>query len=265
MEYRSAFKDSEIQDGILFDLVSGTLRAFIRCGQPLSNATFAAVDEVETFLANHPSWIDVTDQFVAGLIKEMDDVLQCQSENGYFWAGEAKNISGIQYPIGRFDFNDPFHPGDRARFLQQLADAPANLRAAVASLSDEQLDTPYRPNGWTVRQLVNHLADASINWYIRVKLAATEDLPTTSPYSEQLWAELPDARTGSIEPSLRIFEGITTRWCRFLGSLQPSDWEREFLTSELGTRSIEEILRSEAWHARHHTAQITELRQRMGW
>src|ERR1700685_2084965 len=107
----------------------------------------------------------------------------------------------VRYPVGRFDFRDPFRSEDRPLFLAQLAEAPAKLRAAVAGLSDGQLDTPYRLGGWTVRQVVHHLADAQVNWYIRTKLALTEDEPLIKPYDEVLWAETPDARMGPIEPS----------------------------------------------------------------
>jgi uncharacterized damage-inducible protein DinB len=171
----------------------------------------------------------------------------------------------IRYPVGRFDFRDPFRPEDRPLFLAQLAAAPANLRAAVAGLSDRQLDTPYRLGGWTVRQVVHHLADAQVNWYIRPKLAVTEDLPVTKAYAEQLWAELADARTAPVEPSLQMYEGVTERWCRFLESLAPGDWSRRFTNAEWGTLTVEDTLRGMAWHARHHTAHITELRKRMAW
>lgn len=168
----------------------------------------------------------------------------------------------IRYPVGRFNFSDPFRSEDRPLLLAQLAEAPSKLRAAVAGLSEVQLDTPYRPGGWTVRQVVHHLADAQVNWYIRPKLAVTEDVPTTKPYAEQLWAELADARYGPIEPSLRIFEGVTARWCRFLDSLGPAEWFRKFTNPEWGTLTVEDTLRGMAWHAHHHTAHITELRKR---
>ena len=171
----------------------------------------------------------------------------------------------VRYPVGRFDFKDPFRSEDRPLFLAQLASAPANLRAAVAGLSDGQLDTTYRPGGWTVRQVVHHLADAQVNWYIRAKLAVTEYLPATKPYAEQLWAELADARSGPVEPSLHMFGGVTARWCRFLESLAPDDWVRKFSNPEWGTLTVEDTVRSMAWHSRHHTAHITELRNRMGW
>jgi uncharacterized damage-inducible protein DinB len=171
----------------------------------------------------------------------------------------------LRYPIGRFSFSDPFRSEDRPLLLAQLAEAPLKLRAAVAGLSDVQLDTPYRPGGWTVRQVVHHLADAHVNWYIRPKLAVTEDLPDTKPYAEQLWAELADARYCPIEPSLRMFEGVTARWCRFCESLESGQWSRKFTHKEWGTLTVEDTLRSMAWHVRHHTAHITELRTREGW
>lgn len=171
----------------------------------------------------------------------------------------------VRYPVGPFKFSDPFRSEDRPLFLSQLAEAPAKLRAAVAGLSDAQLDTPYRAGGWTLRQVVHHLADAQVNWYIRPKLAVTEDLPVTKPYAEQLWAELPDGRTGSVEPSLQMYEGVTARWSRFYESLAPDDWSRRFTNPEWGTLTVEDVLRGMAWHSRHHTAHITECRKRMGW
>lgn len=171
----------------------------------------------------------------------------------------------VRYPVGRFQFSDPFNPGDRPVWLAQLAEAPAKLRAAVEGLDDAQLDTPYREGGWTLRQVVHHLADAHLNWYIRPKLAVTEDLPMTKTYPEQAWAELADARTAPVEASLRIFEGVTERWCIFFGSLQPSDWSRRFQNSEWGTLCVEDVLRAMAWHVRHHTGHITGMRRRKGW
>ncbi len=171
----------------------------------------------------------------------------------------------IRYPVGRFDFKAAYDPADRPLWLAQLAEAPAKLRAAVEGLSDSQLDTPYREGGWTLRQVVHHLADAQMNWYIRPKLAVTEDLPMTKTYAEQLWSELADARTAPVEPSLRIFEGVTERWVIFFRSLGPDDWWRRFQNSEWGTLTVEDVLRAMAWHSRHHTAHITRMRDRMGW
>jgi uncharacterized damage-inducible protein DinB len=171
----------------------------------------------------------------------------------------------VRYPIGRFDFKAPFRSEDRQSWCGQLAEAPANLAAAVGGLSDQQLDTAYRPGGWTVRQVVHHIADAQANWYIRVKLALTEAKPITKTYAEQQWSELADARLGPIEPSLQMFQGVTERWCRLLESLSPSDWLREYANPEWGTLTVEDTVRGMAWHTRHHTAHITELRNRMGW
>jgi hypothetical protein len=171
----------------------------------------------------------------------------------------------LRYPIGSFEFGLPVSPKDRPLYLAQLAEAPAKLRAAVSGLSDAQLDTPYRREGWTVRQVVHHLADAHVNWYIRAKLAVTEDEPTIKPYAEQLWAKLPDGRKIRVEPSLGMFEGVHERWCLFYSVLAPADWSRRFMHPEWGFLTVEDVLRSMAWHSRHHTAHITGLRGRMGW
>jgi uncharacterized damage-inducible protein DinB len=157
----------------------------------------------------------------------------------------------LRYPIGPFEFGLPVSPEDRPLHLAQLADAPAKLRAAVAGLSDSQLDTPYRPEGWTVRQVVHHLADAHVNWYIR--------------HDESLWAELPDARTGPIEPSLMMFEGVSARWVLFFKSLAPEEWSRTFMHPERGLLTVDNVLFGMAWHSRHHTAHISGLHTRMGW
>ena len=171
----------------------------------------------------------------------------------------------MRYPIGRFSFKDRYRTEDRPLLLAQLSAAPANLRAAVAGLSDSQLDTAYRPGGWTVRQVVHHLADAQVNWYIRAKLAVTEELPVTKPYPEQRWAELADARRAPVEFSLQMFEGVTARWSQFFESLAPADWSRAYTNPEWGQLTVEDTLRGMAWHTRHHTAHITELRSRMCW
>jgi hypothetical protein len=171
----------------------------------------------------------------------------------------------LRYPIGPFEFGLPFSAHERSLFLAQVAEAPANLRAAIAGLSDAQLDTTYRPGGWTVRQVVHHLPDSHLNWYVRAKLALTEDEPTIQPFSENLWAELPDSRGGAIEPSLKILEGIHARTVLFFESLAPQDWTRKFFHPERGVLIIQDILPEFSWHFRHHTAHITEMRRRMSW
>jgi hypothetical protein len=171
----------------------------------------------------------------------------------------------LRYPIGPFEFGLPFSRPERSLFLAQVAEAPAKLRAAIAGLSDAQLDTPYRSGGWTVRQVVHHLPDSHLNWYVRAKLALTEREPAIRPFSENLWAELPDGRGGAIEPSLKILEGIHARTVLFFESLAPLNWTRKFFHPERGVLTIQDILPALAWHSRHHTAHITELRRRMSW
>ncbi len=169
-----------------------------------------------------------------------------------------------RYPIGEHKRKDSITEHERLQLIQQIADAPANLRAAVRGLTETQLDTPYREGGWTVRQVVHHLPDSHLNAYVRCKLAMTENRPTIKPYEQQLWAELPDAKTGPVEPSLSLLESLHTRWVSFLQSLQPSDFARTLLHPESGVMSLDAVLQLYAWHGRHHTAQITSLKERMG-
>jgi uncharacterized damage-inducible protein DinB len=173
-------------------------------------------------------------------------------------------MDDLRYPIGPFDLGKVLEV-DRDVCLCQLAEAPGLLRAAVEGLTPAQLDTPYRPGGWTVRQVVHHLADAHMNWYARTKLAITELEPTIKPYDESRWAELEDARTASMELSLTLFDSLHTRWVQFFHSLAEADWSRKFNHPERGMMSVAEVLPIMAWHARHHTAHITGLRERMGW
>jgi uncharacterized damage-inducible protein DinB len=139
------------------------------------------------------------------------------------------------------------------------------VRAAVAGLSDTQLDTPYRPGGWTVRQVVHHLADAQMNWYLRTRLALTEFEPLVKPFEEARWADLADARSGPVEPSLLLCDAICARWVALFESLSRAEWTRRMLHPERGEFTLDQVLPMHAWHTRHHTAQITELRRRMGW
>jgi len=171
----------------------------------------------------------------------------------------------IRYPIGPLEVETPVTPERRREYLAQMTAAPGLLRAAVQSLSDPQLDTPYRPGGWTVRQVVHHLADATLNWYVRTKLTMTEDNPTIKPFAEAPWAELADAREGPVDSSLMLIDGVHTRWMQFFESLGPADWARRFHHPERGPLTMDVTLGTMAWHARHHTAHITELRKRMGW
>ncbi|MGB7761698.1 MAG: putative metal-dependent hydrolase [Bryobacteraceae bacterium] len=174
-------------------------------------------------------------------------------------------MTDLRYPIGPFEPGPPVNEEWRRQLVQELAGSPARLRAAVAGLSGDRLDTPYRPGGWTVRQVVHHLADAQMNWYVRTRLALTEFEPIVKPFDEVLWAELADARSGPVEPSLLLCDAVCARWVALFESLSRAEWTRRMLHPERGTFVLNRVLPMHVWHARHHTAQITALRQRMGW
>jgi hypothetical protein len=146
-----------------------------------------------------------------------------------------------------------------------IAELPARLRDAIEGLDDRQLDTAYRPEGWTVRQVVHHLADSHVHSYLRTRFALTQNEPTIMAYDENLWAGLKDARSGPAEPSLLLLEGLHTRWCQLLESMSEADWSRKFVHPERGVVVLNVNIPLYAWHGRHHTAHITELRKRMGW
>lgn len=167
----------------------------------------------------------------------------------------------LRYPIGRFN---AAAEGSRADQIETLRQLPANLRQAIAGLSDSQLDTPYRDGGWTIRQVVHHYADSHANSYIRVKLALTEDAPVITAYDEAAWALLPDSRL-PVEVSLPLVEAIHARLVALLESMTDADYERTFVHPERGTVTLANNLAIYAWHSRHHVAHITRLRDRMGW
>ena len=170
-----------------------------------------------------------------------------------------------RYPIGKFHFDGPPSEEQRAIFINDIEQAPAALHAAVKGLTLEQLDTPYREGGWTVRQVAHHVPDSHINAYVRFKLALTEDEPTIKPYAEDRWAQLTDTQSTPVEVSLALLESLHTRWVTLLRSLRPEDWKRTFRHPELGLVSLEKNLAIYSWHGRHHVAHVTELRKRMGW
>jgi len=174
-------------------------------------------------------------------------------------------MNDLRYPVGEFRFPDLVSAEDLVLFIRQIAQAPADLRRAVAGLTDAQLDTPYRPGGWTVRQLAHHVPDSHINSYTRFRLALTEQEPVIKPYDEKRWAELPDSRTLPVEMSLALLENLHARWVALLRSLSEADWKRCFRHPELGLVSLENNAALYAWHGRHHVAHITALRSRMGW
>jgi len=172
----------------------------------------------------------------------------------------------LRYPIGTFSFEGEATDAQRRRWIEEIDKAPAALRAGVAGLTPDQMDTPYRPNGWTVRQVVHHLPDSHLNAYVRFKLALTEDEPTIKPYDEARWAELADTRTVSPDVSLTLLESLHERWVALLQSMTPKEFRRTFHHPEQGrSLTLEEVLAMYAWHGRHHVAHITSLRTREGW
>ena len=174
-------------------------------------------------------------------------------------------MEDLQYPIGKFKWAGSASEEQLRQWVDEIAAAPAHLRAAVHGLSPQQIDTLYRPGGWTVRQLVHHVPDSHLNSYMRFRLALTEQEPTIKPYDQERWAELPDSRTAPVEVSLSLLESLHERWVVLLRALTPADWKRSFRHPELGVVNLEGTAALYAWHGRHHVAHITSLRQRMGW
>jgi uncharacterized damage-inducible protein DinB len=170
----------------------------------------------------------------------------------------------LRYPIGRFRPPAANTADSRSAQIETLRLLPERLRAAVSGLSQAQLDTPYREGGWTVRQLVHHVADSHANSLIRFKLALTEDWPTIKPYDEKAWAALPDSRQ-AIDGSLVFIDALHARWVGLLKLLGEPDFERGFVHPENGRQPLTLALAAYAWHSLHHTAHITALREREGW
>ncbi len=175
------------------------------------------------------------------------------------------NITALQYPIGKFSFKDDMTPDKRNNCILDIESTPAKLREAVKGLTDEQLDTPYRSEGWTVRQVIHHIADSHINAYVRMKLALTETEPTIGTYEEKEWAKLYDVFQTPIEVSLNLLESLHKRWVVLLKSLTEADCKRNFIHPESGLKTVDWLIALYAWHGNHHTAHITSLRKRMLW
>ena len=170
-----------------------------------------------------------------------------------------------RYPIGKFSFDGTLTPDQKKQYLQDIEETPTRLRAAVRGLSDQQVNTPYRDGGWTVRQLTHHVPDSHMNAYIRFKLALTEDEPTIRPYMEDRWAELPESKQAPVELSLALLDSLHQRWTMVLKNISETDWKRNLRHPEMGLLSLEKTLALYAWHGRHHTAHVTALREKMGW
>ena len=171
----------------------------------------------------------------------------------------------LRYPVGKYHRPDAYTEASRAASIATIAALPATLKKALAGLSKTQLDTPYREGGWTVRQVVHHLADSHVNAYIRTRFTLTSEKPTIMPYPEHVWAELADARSGPVETSLALLEGLHARWTALLTSRKPGDFARAFVHPEHGERTLDWMVDMYAWHCRHHVAHITDLRKSKGW
>jgi uncharacterized damage-inducible protein DinB len=171
----------------------------------------------------------------------------------------------LRYPIGKFEYKGESTPEQRSQWIRNISETPAKLREAVRNLNEEQLQTSYRPGGWTVRQVAHHLPDSHMNSFTRFRLALTEEEPTIRPYFEDRWAELADSRNAPIEFSLDLLEALHKRWIFLLESFTDADFRRTFRHPDLGLMTLDKNLALYSWHGRHHVAQITSLRKRMGW
>ncbi|MGO9863941.1 MAG: YfiT family bacillithiol transferase [Terriglobales bacterium] len=174
-------------------------------------------------------------------------------------------MSDPRYPIGKFSFSGPLTEEQRQQCLTDIEQAPDRLRTSLHGLSNQQLDTPYRDGGWTLRQVAHHIADSHMNSYVRFKLALTEDDPTIKTYMENLWAELPEAKHAPIDVSLALVDSLHQRWILMLRGFTEAEWKRTFRHPEMGPMTLEKTLALYAWHGRHHVAHITSLRKQMGW
>lgn len=175
-------------------------------------------------------------------------------------------LDHLKFPIGKFSHPGMYSVSLLNSFINDIAVFPQQLKHEVTHLSDEQLDTAYRPDGWSIRQVVHHCADSHINSYTRFKLTLTETTPVIKPYWEDRWAELNDSRSMPISPSIQLLEGLHTRWTVLLRSLSAEDYERSFIHPEHGKEiSLWENVATYSWHGKHHLAHITHLKQRLAW
>ena len=174
-------------------------------------------------------------------------------------------VQDLSYPIGKFAHSGVQTKDQRGAAIARIEKTPAQLRAAVLGLSAEQLDTPYRPGGWTVRQVAHHVPDSHMNAFIRTKLALTENEPTIKPYDEKAWAGLADVPATPIETSLALLEAVHERWVYILRAMADADFARTFRHPEHGVRTLDWMIALYAWHGPHHVAHITALRERKGW
>jgi hypothetical protein len=174
------------------------------------------------------------------------------------------STADLRYPIGEFTLPASMTPASRSDAIEAIAALPERMRAAVNGLSESQLDTPYRPGGWTVRQVVHHVPDSHLNAYIRLKLAITENNPTIKPYDQEAFAQLPDQRL-PIDVSLSMLDSLHARWTTVLRALAPDQFARPLVHPEIGQITVDYLVHHYAWHSRHHVAHITRLRERERW
>jgi hypothetical protein len=175
-------------------------------------------------------------------------------------------MTDLQYPIGKFALQGEVTPSRLEGWITEIAEAPAQLRSAIHGLTEQQFDTPYRPEGWTVRQVLHHVPDSHLNAYVRFKLALTEDNPTIKPYEEARWAELPDTNGTQVGVSLMLLEALHRRWVILLRAMTEEQWARTYFHPEQQkSLRLDRILAMYAWHGKHHVAHINSLRERMGW
>ncbi len=170
----------------------------------------------------------------------------------------------LSFPIGKYEKVREITPEQRKQFIREIAELPNNLREMVKNMSEEQIDSPYRPAGWTVRQVVHHVGDSHLNSFIRFKLSLTEDNPTIRPYAEDLWAETAEYKM-PVDVSLNLIDSIHRRWVALLESMSDEDFARTLNHPETGVWTLENLLGIYVWHGKHHTAHINNLKKRNGW
>ncbi len=176
------------------------------------------------------------------------------------------DIEKLKYPVGKFQMPKEMTPALRQNYLDDLATLPEKLEATISSLNDSQLDTPYRPGGWTVRQVVHHFADSHINAFCRIKLVLTEESPTIKPYHEGLWAEMSDYASMPVSQSISILHGLHKRMVHILSNLNEAELEKYYVHPEYGkTFTLDTVIALYGWHCNHHLAHISELKKRNYW
>jgi len=172
----------------------------------------------------------------------------------------------LKYPIGHFELPEELTPKILSNWINDISTFPEKLQQEIKDLSSEQIDTPYRPDGWNIRQVVHHCADSHMNSFIRLKLSLTEDTPTIKPYYEERWAKLSDSIHYPVESSVKIIEGIHERWTILLNNMTHQDFKRSYLYPCSDKEvSLLEMTGLYAWHCNHHLAHITNLKERKGW